>query len=359
MFKIYQKYLISKFFKKFLLITFIFFSLTLILGVFEEISFFRESDVNILLPYLLTLLNAPITLFEIFPFIFLISTQFFFYEIFKKDELLLFKNSGLSNIKIIFIVFLTTVLLGILLNTIYYNISSKLKFFYTDIKNEYSNDNKYLAAVNNSGLWLKDEINESIIIIKAKNIENDFLKEVIINQFDLDFNLLKTIQSKKIDIKNKNWNIYEPLITQENITKEYTENYRLDTSFDKDKINNLFSNITTLNIFQLLNLKKDYQNLGYSADEIELYLLKLIFNPFFYSLMTILSAIIMLNINRNKSFFFYLTTGILLSVIIYYLNYMIGSLGNAGKIPIDVSVYMPIILLTILVSTGLITINEK
>ena len=42
-----------------------------------------------------------------------------------------------------------------------------LKFFYTDIKNNYSKDNKYLAVVNESGLWLKDEINQSILIVKA------------------------------------------------------------------------------------------------------------------------------------------------------------------------------------------------
>jgi len=359
MFKLYQKYLISKFIKKILLISFIFFSLTLILGVFEEISFFKDSEKNILLPYLLTLLNAPITLFEIFPFIFLISTQFFFHEIFKKDELLLFKNSGLSNLKIILILFLTTIIFGMLINTIYYNISSKLKFLYTDIKNEYSTDNKYLAAVNDSGLWLKDEIDNKIIIVKAKSIKNNFLNEAIINQFDLNFNLLQTIQSKKIDITKNDWSIFTPLITQENITKQYDRNFSFQTSFDKDKINNLFSNITTLNIFELIELKEDYQNLGYSADEIELYLLKLITNPFFYSLMTTLSAIVMLNINKNKSFFFYLVMGIFLSVIIYYFNYMIGSLGNTGKLPIDISVYIPITLISILVSMGLITINEK
>ena len=31
-------------------------------------------------PYLLTFLKAPITLFEIFPFIFLLTTQFLFYD---------------------------------------------------------------------------------------------------------------------------------------------------------------------------------------------------------------------------------------------------------------------------------------
>ena len=87
MFKIYQRYIINNFLIKFINITLIFFSLTVILGILEEISFFKNLNKNILYPYFLTFLNAPITLFEIFPFIFLLTTQFLFYDLFKREEL--------------------------------------------------------------------------------------------------------------------------------------------------------------------------------------------------------------------------------------------------------------------------------
>ena len=57
--------------------------------------------------------------------------------------------------------------MGILIVIVYYNLSSKLKFLYTDIKNNYSNDNKYLAVVNDTGLWLKMRV-KSILITKLK-----------------------------------------------------------------------------------------------------------------------------------------------------------------------------------------------
>ena len=169
-------------------------------------------------PYFLTILNAPITLFEIFPFIFLISAQFFFYEIIKNDEIVLLKNNGLSNLKIIKNLFISSLIMGILLVIVYYNFSSKLKFLYTDIKNNYSNDNKYLAVVNDSGLWLKDETDESILITKSKNISKNILNNVIINEFSFDFQLIKTIQASKVNIQNTKWILYEPTITIENIS---------------------------------------------------------------------------------------------------------------------------------------------
>ena len=108
MLKTYEKYIVKNFLSKIVLLSIVFLSLIIILSVLEEISFFKNTKVNILFPYLITILGAPITLFEIFPFIFLISTQFLFYDLFKKDELTLLKTSGLNNFKIIRISFQTT-----------------------------------------------------------------------------------------------------------------------------------------------------------------------------------------------------------------------------------------------------------
>ena len=359
MFKIYEKYIIKKFLIKFTTISLIFLSLTIILNVFEEISFFKNTESNFLVPYFLTLLNSPITLFEIFPFVFLISTQLLFYEIFKKDELILLKNSGLSNLKIITTLFFSSLVLGFLMIIIYYNLASKLKFYYTDIKNNFTNDNKYLAVVNDSGLWLKDETDKSILIVKSNHIKDNYLMDVIINQFDFNFNHLKTIQSKKVDISNKKWVIYSPIITEQNITSKKLFKLNLESNFDVDKINSLFSNFSTLNLLELFYLKEDYEVLGYSSDEVMIHLLKLFSTPFFYSLMTVLSAVIMFNINKKNSLFFHIVLGIVVSVLIYYINFMFISLGNTGKIPIDISVFLPILFISIITTMGLIRINEK
>ena len=359
MFKTYEKYIVKNFLTKILSISLIFFCLIVILSILEEISFFKNLNVNFFFPYILTLLNAPITLFEIFPFIFLISTQFLFYDLFKKEELNLLKSNGLSNFKVIKILFFSSFLIGIFTVFIYYNAASKLKFFYTDIKNNFSNDNKYLAVVTDSGLWLKDEINENILIIKANNIKDNYLKNIFINKFVKNFNLQSTIESKKINIDQKKWIIKNPTITLENISTTTKKDLEIDTNFDQKKINSLFSNISTLNLLELFDLKKDFEKLGYSSDEIIIHLMKLFSTPLLYSVLTILSAIIMFNMKRDKSLFFHVILGILMSVIIYYINFMFSSLGNNGKIPIIASIFLPILFISIFAIIGLIRINEK
>jgi len=359
MLKTYEQYLIKNFLNKFLIISLIFLSLIVILSILEEISFFKDIKINFLYPYFLTLLSSPITLFEIFPFIFLLSTQFLFYGLFKNEELNLLKINGLSNLKIIKTLFFTAFLIGVITVLIFYNAASKLKFIYTDLKNSFSEDNKYLAVVNDSGLWLKDEINNTTLIVKASYIEGNFLTDVIINEFDNEFNLQKIIQSERIDISNKNWILKNPRITNDNISNLISKNIIIQSNFDREKINNLFSNISTLNILELFSLKKDYENLGYSSDEIVIHLLKLSSTPLLYGILTILSAVIMFNFRKDKSLFYHVILGILMSVIIYYINFMFTSLGNNGKIPIISSIYLPILFISIFAIIGLIRVNEK
>ncbi len=242
---------------------------------------------------------------------------------------------------------------------VFYNFASGLKFFYTDIKNKYTDDNKYLAVVNESGIWLKDEINQSILIVKSEQIEKEYLLNLIINEFDIGFNHLQTIQSTRANILNKDWIIYSPTVTRNNISSKIDNELKLKTNFNRDIINNLFSNYSTLNILKLLNLKKDYESIGYSSDEIYIHLLKLISTPLFYALMTILASILMFNLKKNTVLFFHVLMGILISVIIYYLNFIFISFGNTGKIPPDIAVLLPIFFISIITIIGLVRINEK
>ena len=359
MLKIYQKYLIMNFLSKFIKITLIFLSLSFILGILEEINFFKDTNANFFYPYFLTLLNTPITLFEIFPFIFLLTTQFFLYDLFKNDEMNLLKKNGLDNMKIIKILFALSIGIGIFNVTIYYNMASKLKFYYSNIKNDFSDDNKYLAMVTNSGLWIKDEIDNRRLIVKSSYIEDKYLSQTIINEFNSDFQLLKTIQSKKIDISDNNWIIFNPVITIENNTETIDGEIRLLTNFNSEKINSLFSNISSFDIIKLFNLKKDYQKFGYSTDEITIHLLRLFTTPLFYGALTIFSVIIMFNFTKNRTLLFHVITGVLLSVSLYYVNFIFSSLGNNGKIPVFISIFFPLFIIFTISIIGLININEK
>ena len=131
MFKTLDKYLISLFYKKLLILSLIFFLLTFTLTIFEEITFLSDSSSAFYLPFMLAIFNAPTTLLEIFPFLILITAQLFFIELIKKKENELVKINNLNNFYLIKLLALCSFLFGIIIITIYYPISSKLKFIYS------------------------------------------------------------------------------------------------------------------------------------------------------------------------------------------------------------------------------------
>ena len=114
----YKKNLIFSFLKNIFNISVFFFSLILILNILQEIIFFKDLDVDFFIPIYLTTLNASSVLFDVFPFIFLIGAMNFFIEILDRNELIIYKSYGLSNLKIISVVISTSFFLGIFLSSI-------------------------------------------------------------------------------------------------------------------------------------------------------------------------------------------------------------------------------------------------
>jgi lipopolysaccharide export system permease protein len=355
----HRKYLINLFFKKILLISSIFLCLVFIMNLFEEVSFFKDISSNIILPLITTTLNAPSILYLVFPFIFLISAQLFFIELIEKNELELLKINGYTNTKILSIIALLSFIIGLFVIVVFYNFSSKLKFIYLEIKNKYSLDDKYLAVINQNGLWIKDIVNTETYIVNATKIEEETLRNVTITIYDKNFEIKKIISSKNVDISKNDWVIKKPIIFKGNISEKLDQDMSLFLNFDIAKINRLFKNLSSLNFYQLYKLKEDYSNINYSYQEIDLHIKKIISFPFYLTIMSVLSSIIMLNIKRNNPQITYVLIGIFSSVTIYYINVLFQTLGKNGTVPLNLSIWIPIIILSAITTIGLIRINEK
>ncbi|WP_440633936.1 LptF/LptG family permease [Candidatus Pelagibacter sp. HIMB1485] len=356
--KVYIKFIIINFLKSLLFVSTIIFCLIFILNLLTEFEFFREIEVKYYFPIYLSLLNSPGLIFEMFPFIFLISSQLCLINLLKNDQIQTLKYSGLKNTKVLFILLLTTFLTGIIIVILFYNLSSNLKNIYLNLKNNYTADDKYLAVITNNGLWIKDNINGKINIINANKIDNKFLNDVSITVLDRKFNVKKHIETKKIDISKNEWIIFEGSTYEENEKKEFDSNIFL-SNFDYERIQSLFSNLSSLTILELYQLKKNYDHLNLSTTEIRLQIQKILSYPVYLTLMTLLSFIIMFYSQKNKSNTLKISFGIFLSVMIYYMNNFFHVLGKTEKINITLSVWIPMITILIISSIYTTKINEK
>ena len=140
----YTKFLIKTFLLSFLNVFFIFFCLIYVLNLLTELEFFKQTNVETYFPLYLSLINTPMFVFEMFPFIFLISTQLFFNTLFTYNEINIFKYSGLKNTKIFSILSVMIFFVGVIIISFFYNLSSNLKNLYLGLKSNYTDDKNIL-----------------------------------------------------------------------------------------------------------------------------------------------------------------------------------------------------------------------
>ena len=356
--KTYIKFLCYIFLRSFFYVFLVMFSLVFILNVLSELEFFKDIDVGIDFTLLLSLLNSPSMIFEMFPFIFLLTTQFFFIKLFNNNELEVLKYSGLKNSSILIIISFLSLIMGIIIITVFYNFSANLKNFYLEKKSQYTTDGKYLAVVTKNGLWIKDEIDDKIYIINSTEIKDNFLIDNFITEFNKNYEVIRNVQSKKIDVSKKQWIISNAKIYNDN-DYEIKEVLKINTNFNYKRITTLYSNLSSLNFFQIIELKNNYKKLNYSLTEVNMQILKIIAFPLYLVLITILSALIMFKIKRLDTTTFKISLGLFISVIIYYINNFFLVMGNTERIPLIFAIFTPLVILGLFNTFMIYKINEK
>ena len=357
--KTYQKYLIKEFLLFILKVTFVFFILGFIMGALEELRFFSDIDTDYYFPIFLVFLNLPSLIYQIFPFIILISVIFLFLSLNEKGELISFKNNGLENFQIIKLLSIVSLLIGIFTIVIFYNFAAMLKFNYLDIKKNYTKDAKYLASITENGIWIKDEIDNNIIFINAKKIELDNLVDVEIVKLNKNFEYLNTTSAKKVYIKKNLWIINDATIVYADNTREIGQKKQLNTNFNFEKISNLYSDLSSITLWGLVKLKEDYKTVNYSTTEINYQFQKILSYPVYLTIMSLLSIVMMMNLKTGINRVFVITIGIFVSVLIYYINHFFGIIGRNETLPLVISIWIPLLILLIISTIGLVKINEK
>ena len=361
--KVLNYYILKIFLKILLNTSLIFFSLLLILNLFDEISFFKEMDVNFLFPLLMAFLKTPLVLYKIFPFIFLISSILLFLKIIEREEIITMKVSGISNYKIILLPTIISFVLGIILVSIFNPVTSLFTYKYYEIKNHFSNKNDFLAAITENGIWIKDISLNNTNLIKADRLINNELIDVSIYVFNKNNENVSRFEAKKANIKNKNWRLSEVRIfdgyNNANIKSNFENSYLFETNINVESIQNLFSKLETVSFWKLNKIKSNYEDIGYSTDLVDLEFHKGISYPFFIMAMTFLASVIMLHTKYKVNTLYHVIFGIFISVVIFYLNDLSKVLGQTEKISLIQSVWIPIIIVFILSIVGSIQINDN
>ena len=342
--KIINQYLIINFLKIVINTVLIFFTLGIILNLFEEIEFFKNLNESFTLPFLLSLSFIPTLIIELLPFIIFLASMFYFLNLKSSKDLLSIKIFGYSNLKITLTIGFFSFIFGFLVLIAVNPLTSALVKYYETEKAIHAKDVDHLISVNKNGLWIKEITNLGYKIINAEELKGDMLKNISIYIFDSNNNVIKRIEAESAFISDNPWilnNVYV-FDFKNNNRKEFNK-YEQKTKKVLDKINSLYKNLNTVSFIDLIKNYRQLNEIGYSKNLLNKQIHKFISLPFFLFLMVVLASIFTIGTVNTRQNYYYIILSILTSVIIFYFKDLSIALGQTEKINLILSVWMPII----------------
>jgi lipopolysaccharide export system permease protein len=359
------RYLLSGYFKTLLIVTIFFYCFGIILNLFEEIEFFKKLDVSFFTPIILTSVYIPSMIIKLLPFIIFISSMKFIIDIRNNKDLLTMKVFGYSNFKIFFILALTSFLIGWLFLIIINPITSSMAKYYEKTKANYARDIDHLVSFNKNGLWIRENLSDGQRIISASGLQDNNLENITIFNFGKDYILEEKIFSRFANIETNEWELSEVTILKinnlnnETPKKKKYESYKISSIYTFDKISSLYKNFETLSFVDLVMNYNQLKKKGYNKIFLNQSLHNMLALPFFLFTMTALASILIMNTLKKSNNVKIIIVGIISCVIIYYLKDLSIALGKTNRIPLNLSMWVPIILIGIFSAVGIIQINEK
>tara|TARA_B100000242_G_C42952608_1_gene441700 strand:- start:22 stop:879 length:858 start_codon:yes stop_codon:yes gene_type:complete len=277
-------------------------------------------------------------------------------------DLLTLKVFGYSNIKIFFILALTSFILGWAILILINPITSSMSKYYEKTKSNYSRDIDHLVTFNKNGLWIKEYFDDTHRVISANKPQGLNLLDVTIFHLDENSNLKEKITSNKVNISDKKWilenvTIFKPINGV--LESKKLENFEIFSNYDYEKINSLFKNFDTMSFIDIVINYDDLLDSGYNKSFLKQSLHTMLSIPFFLLLMTGLASVFTMNNLQKSDNVRLIVLGLITSVLTFYFKDLSLALGQTDRIPLILAVWAPVMALSFFTFIGVLQINEK
>jgi lipopolysaccharide export system permease protein len=364
MLKSINRYIINEYIKSLFVVIAVMLSIILLINLLDEFNFFKsKKDLKFIFFLIFTVLKIPNVLINLFPFIVLFAGIVFYLKIYNHNEVISLRVMGYSNIQIILIPALTSFVIGYIIVFLIVPFSSSMLRYYEDLRSEY-NETKNLVFVNETGIWILDKNEKDKNIIRIEKINKDFsvVSQITIYNYDASNNFIRRIDAAEGIIKDKNWllnkvNIIS--INKKNNKDNYLNNYNYTSNVNISELKNVYKNTETTSLLDINKEMLILEDKGYSTIDLRIRYQKLISFPIYLLAMSILSGLMIINLGKTSNYLKYGSYGVIISIIIYFLNDLSITIAKSGIISVDFSVWIPIFLIILINLVGITQVNAK
>lgn len=307
-------------------------------------SFLSRSDISYAFIVKLSLIALPQHILSLSPFIFFCSACFVMWKLSEKNEIVIWKNIGLSGLKAAFMLATIYLILGsafmMILNPIA-AFSNQLSF---QIYNKVIRKDETPLTQTPTGFWIKEVINNHYRIIRATkvNLSLKTFENISISEFMHNHSISKIITAKSAILDKGSWHIKDIVHT---FGIEKTPSVVLPTHLTTHKIKITSKPPSHIPFWQIPSIIKTQKSngLSYLAYELQHYkffaeILNIIF-------LSIFAISIFWNKHRNQNYAFHTAKIISIGFSFFFSCKILNAYAEAQTISLFTASFLPTLLL--------------
>lgn len=320
----------------------------------------KFEDVPLLLIIQMGFLKLPEIGQAIFPFIVLFSALFTFWQLSRRQELVVLRSAGVSVWQFLAPIAAVAAASGIIIAFVINPLGAVFFGKFRSLESNYLDSDKSTVALFDEGLWLRQEIPDGYAILHAGKVEmpNWRLQDVMTLFFDNNDIMTKRIDSDAAQLKDGEWvfrNAVENVPQQPSVRHDVT---RLPTKLTPQEIEESFATPETMGFWNLPSFIATLDRTGFDSTRLRIHFQGLLAQPFLLMSMILLAASVALRPQRQGSTFLFIIGGVTIGFVVFFLSNFLTALGASHSIPVFLAAWSPAMIGGLLGIAALLTLED-
>ncbi len=320
----------------------------------------KENKVSLALVLKMGLLQLPDIGQTILLFAILFSAMLTFWQLNRRQELIIMRAAGLSVWQFLTPVIGVTLVAGLLATAALNPLSALLQERFQRLESAYLNHEKNNIALFDEGLWLRQEEEGGYIILHAAGVKMPEwqLRKVMVLYFGSDDSFRKRLDAETATLGNGAWVFNNAIINSPDKNAEKAATTSLQTKLTPREIEDSFSSPRTMSFWRLPAFIRTMESTGFDASRLKVRFYALIAQPLLFVAMILLAAAVCLRPPRQRGTLLLIIAGIFSGFVAFFMASFLQALGASHQIPIFLAAWAPSFVLLLLGVTVLLNLED-
>jgi lipopolysaccharide export system permease protein len=325
--------------------------ITLVILLFtsvENLRRFGESGAGAGDVLLITLLQSPEVLYQVFPLVLMLASLVTFLRLARTSELVVMRAAGVSALRLIGVPVVAAMVLGIIFVAVVNPFVAASIKRGQGLAEDFSGSGSSLLSFSAEGVWLRQADAEGQTVIQAArtNADGTILTRVRMHRFDTEGTLYARIDAPAARLTPGAWlleNATEWRLDDQDRFEPTAIDQRLSlpTALTSDEILESFAPPETVGFWDLGRFIAQMEESGFSGLRHRLFLQIELAKPALYAAMVLIGSAFALRPQRFGQTGVMILLAVLAGFALYFLKDFAESLGSSGQIPLVVAAWTP------------------